>query len=93
MDEESFVKNNLGNDQEEHQDRNVHGEGALEEIIDYCGDDASKALYNDMLERVGKVVSHAAKNTPHEVEVNNCIVERLSSIESEGISDSFQSPD
>ena len=29
------------------------------------------------MEKVGKVVSYAAKNTPHEIEVHNCIVEEL----------------
>ena len=35
-------------------------------------------MYNNILEKVGKVVSYAAKKTPHEVELHNCIVEELS---------------
>ena len=84
VDEESLTTTELGNKEEAYQGENILRGDAREDVDDHVDDEASKALYKNVLERVGKVVSSAAKNTPHEVDVNSCIVEELSSVDKEG---------
>ena len=54
---------------------------------DRNGEDDCHALTTMILEKVGKVISSAAKDTLYEVEVNQCIVEELDCARKGGIPD------
>ena len=72
-------------EEEKHLNEDVWCDNIDADCEESWANDESTTLCNSVVERVGQAISLAAKDTPHEIEVNNCIVERLSSIKTEGV--------